>query len=65
MPSVLPRSELSAFGALRSVVGATHYDHQQERGFDFWVMRDPWGNEFCVLHPNFPDLLARRRPWTT
>jgi predicted enzyme related to lactoylglutathione lyase len=46
-------------------LGATRYDHQQERGFDFWVMRDPWGNEFCVLHPNFPELLARRRPWTT
>src|SRR5919107_1499532 len=44
-------------------LGATRYDHQQERGFDFWVMRDPWGNEFCVLHPNFPELLARRRPW--
>jgi hypothetical protein len=37
----------------------------RERGFDFWVMRDPWGNEFCVLHPNFPELLARRRPWTS
>jgi hypothetical protein len=46
-------------------LGATRYDHQQERGFDFWVMRDPWGNEFCVLHPNFPELLARRRPWMT
>src|SRR5215207_4372923 len=46
-------------------LGATRYDHQQERGFDFWVMRDPWGNEFCVLHPNFPELLAQRRPWTT
>ena len=46
-------------------LGATRWDHQQERGYDFWVMRDPWGNEFCVLHPNFPDLLARRRPWTT
>jgi hypothetical protein len=34
-------------------------------GFDFWVMRDPWGNEFCVLQPNFPELLARRRTWTT
>ena len=21
-------------------------------------MRDLWGNEFCVLHPNFPELLA-------
>jgi hypothetical protein len=46
-------------------LGATRYDHQQERGFDFSVMRDPWGNEFCVLHPNFPELLARRRPWTS
>jgi hypothetical protein len=46
-------------------LGATRYDHQQERGFDFWVLRDPWGNEFCVLHPNFPELFARRRPWTS
>jgi len=21
-------------------------------------MRDPWGNEFCVLQPNFPLLLS-------
>ena len=40
-------------------------DMLQERGFDVWVLRDPWGNEFCVLHPNFPELLDRRRPWTT
>jgi predicted enzyme related to lactoylglutathione lyase len=45
-------------------LGATRYDHQQERGYDFWVLRDPWGNEFCVLQPEFPELLARRRPWT-
>src|SRR5918992_1051970 len=45
-------------------LGATRYDHQQDRGFDLWVMPDPWGNEFCVLHPNFPQLLARRRPWS-
>jgi predicted enzyme related to lactoylglutathione lyase len=44
-------------------LGATRYDHQQERGHDFWVMRDPWGNEFCVLQLEFPELLARRRPW--
>jgi hypothetical protein len=42
-------------------LGATRWDHQQERGFDFWVMRDLWGNGFCVLQPNFPELLARRR----
>jgi len=29
-------------------LGATSWDHQQERGHEFWVMRDPWGNEFCV-----------------
>jgi hypothetical protein len=41
-------------------LGATRWDHQQERGFDFWVLRDPWGNEFCVLFPQFPELLAQR-----
>ena len=46
-------------------LGVTRYDHQQERGFDFWVLRDPWGNEFCVLQPNLPELLGRRRPWPT
>ncbi len=44
-------------------LGATRWDHQQERGYDFWVLRDPWGNEFCVLQPEFPELLAGRRPW--
>lgn len=42
-------------------LGATRWDHQQERGHDFWVMRDPWRNEFCVLQTEFPQLLARRR----
>jgi Glyoxalase-like domain len=44
-------------------LGATRWDHQQERGFDFWVMRDPWSNEFCVLDTEFPDLLESREPW--
>src|SRR5918997_417316 len=44
-------------------LGATRWDHQQERGFDFWVLRDSWHNEFCVLQINFPDLLAQRPPW--
>jgi hypothetical protein len=39
-------------------LGATRWDHQQERVYDFWVLRDPWDNEFCVLEVNFPDLLA-------
>jgi len=44
-------------------LGATRSDHQAERGFEFWVLRDPWGNEFCVLHLEFPELLARQEPW--
>jgi predicted enzyme related to lactoylglutathione lyase len=44
-------------------LGATRWDHQTERGFDFWVLHDPWGNEFCVLQPEFPELLARQQPW--
>ena len=44
-------------------LGATRWEHQVERGFDFWVLRDPWGNEFCVLQPEFPDLLARQDSW--
>lgn len=46
-------------------LGAVRYDHQQERGFDFWVLRDPWGNEFCVLEPQFPQLLTKRGAWDT
>ena len=44
-------------------LGATRWDHQRERGYDLWVMRDPWGNEFCVLQPTFPALLAQRPTW--
>lgn len=44
-------------------LGATRWDHQQERGFDFWVMHDPWHNELCVLQTEFPELLARRDAW--
>jgi predicted enzyme related to lactoylglutathione lyase len=44
-------------------LGATRWDHQQERGFNFWVMRDSWDNEFCVLQTEFPELLAQRTPW--
>ncbi|WP_370518874.1 VOC family protein [Microlunatus sp. Gsoil 973] len=44
-------------------LGAKRWDHQQERGFDFWALRDPWGNELCVLQTVFPHLLAERPPW--
>lgn len=33
------------------------------RGFDFWVMRNPWDNEFCVLQVEYPELLAKQEPW--
>ena len=46
-----------------AALGATRYARRQERGFDFWVMQDPWGNEFCVLETRFPELLAEREPW--
>ena len=44
-------------------LAAKRWDHQQERGFEFWVLRDPWSNEFCVLQTEFPELLARQEPW--
>ena len=25
-----------------AALGAVRWDHQQERGFDFWVLQDPW-----------------------
>ncbi|WP_344802604.1 VOC family protein [Microlunatus ginsengisoli] len=43
-------------------IGASRHDHQQERGYAFWVLQDPWGNEFCVLNVNFPPLLTARPP---
>ena len=44
-------------------LGATRWDHQQARGYDFWVLRDPWDNEFCVLQPTFPELLSHAARW--
>jgi predicted enzyme related to lactoylglutathione lyase len=54
--------DLEAEVARLEALGATRWDRQRERGFDFWVMRDPWGNELCVLQPTFPDLLGRQGP---
>src|SRR5215510_12347118 len=34
-------------------LGATRWDHQQERGFDFWVMRDPWSTSFASFKSSF------------
>lgn len=46
-------------------LGASRWSHQQERGHNFWVMQDPWGNEFCILQTEFPDLLTQREPWSS
>ena len=59
----LESDDVEAEVARLEALGATRWDHQAERGFEFWVMRDPWGNEFCVLQPEFPELLARQAPW--
>lgn len=44
-------------------LGATRWKRIRERGLDYWVLRDPFGNELCVLAPEFPSLLERRPPW--
>ena len=45
-------------------LGATRWDGGKERGFDFWVLRDPWNNEFWVPSADFsPTLLAQQEPW--
>ena len=59
----LESDDVEAEVARLETLGATRWDHQAERGFDFWVLRDPWGNEFCVLEPEFPGLLRRQEPW--
>ena len=59
----LESDDVEAEVARLEALGAIRWDHQAERGFEFWVLRDPWGNEFCVLQPEFPELLARREPW--
>jgi predicted enzyme related to lactoylglutathione lyase len=45
------------------LLGAVRQDHQTARGYDFWVMGDPWGNEFCVLQSMYADLLSERPAW--
>jgi len=39
-------------------LGATRSDHQQERGYDFWVMRDPWAMSSASSSPSSPNYSA-------
>lgn len=41
-------------------LGAKKQRLMDERGFRFWVMEDPFGNEFCVLQPEYPELLNKK-----
>jgi predicted enzyme related to lactoylglutathione lyase len=59
----LEADDIEAEVSRLEALGATRWDRQAERGFEFWVLRDPWGNEFCVLQPEFPQLLAQQQPW--
>jgi predicted enzyme related to lactoylglutathione lyase len=59
----LEADDIEAEVSRLEALGATRWDHQAEHGFEFWVLRDPWGNEFCVLPPFYPELLARQEPW--
>lgn len=45
-------------------LGATKHRLEDERGFRFWVMLDPFGNEFCVLQAEYPELLAKGNSWS-
>jgi Glyoxalase-like domain len=50
------RSRVEALGAAsRTLV--------EERGYRFWVMLDPFGNEFCIIQAEFPDLLSDASAW--
>ncbi|OGY56962.1 MAG: hypothetical protein A2Y84_00735 [Candidatus Colwellbacteria bacterium RBG_13_48_8] len=44
-------------------LGATRHKYTDERGFQFWVMLDPFGNELCVLQPEYPKLLEEANTW--
>ena len=53
----LETDDVGAEVARLEALGAVRYDHQQERGYDFWVMRDP-----CVLTTR---VLRHARPTPT
>lgn len=42
-------------------LGGTRDHEQNERGYHFWVLLDPSGNEFCVIETEFPELLRHAK----
>ena len=45
----------------RSPGSLTSAMHLSDVDYNFWVLRDPWTNQFCVLQPEFPELAAALR----
>ena len=58
----LETDDVDAEARRLEALGAHRVRLEQERGHRFWVMADPFGNELCVLAPEFPDLLAAEEP---
>jgi hypothetical protein len=46
-------------------LGATRYDHQQERGYDFWVLRDPGTTSSASSRSTFPTCSPNARAGQT
>jgi catechol 2,3-dioxygenase-like lactoylglutathione lyase family enzyme len=44
-------------------LGARRVRLVAERGYRFWVLEDPDRNAFCVIEPEFSELLARASVW--
>ena len=42
------------------LLGAKKYRTVDELGFRFHIMQDPFGNEFCILQTEFPELLETK-----
>jgi hypothetical protein len=43
-------------------LGATRYDHQKERGYDFWVLRDPWATSSASSKRSSPSCSPAAAP---
>lgn len=56
-------SDVEAEVARLVELGARRQMLVDERDVRFWVLQDPFGNEFCVVGTNFSALLERRPEW--
>lgn len=49
--------DIDAEAARLEALGASRVDSKDENGFKWHIMTDPFGNEFCILNPEFPKAL--------